>query len=541
VTAHEEADLYWTVLVLTLIVLVTLGIIILNRFYAKSTRDTALIRTGAGGRKIVIDGGALALPFLHKIDRMNMHSMRLSMDRSGNSSLITADRLRVDIAVEFHIRVAPTVEGIATAAQAFGSKAFREDEMQTLLSGKLIDAVQGEAATRTMDMLHEDRTGFVSAISERLAANLANSGLMVDSVSLVRLDQTPFSALDDTNAFNAVGMRRLAELISENRKARITVEADTDIAIRKRQLEQVKERLSIEREQEETEIAKRLDIEQQRIRADTEIETARTRSGILAEEARIEREREIKQAEIERDLHLRKREMEALTEVEQRKIDDAILIASRRVEETAEQAKAETARLKIIEAREAVQTSKDVAVAERARKLALLRAEEEADVDDAKVKSQVSSILAMAKAEGEATELKGSAERDRLVAEAEGKRAQIEAENQQSEALLRSRIEMHKLDRLPEIVTQMMKPVEKIDSIRINQIAGMGHNGGGGAGGDTSPFNQALESILGMSVQLPMMKKLGDEIGLDFDAQLAGRTADAAGRAAAATRSKKDT
>jgi flotillin len=43
-----------------------------------------------------------------------------------------------------------------------------------------------------------------------------------------------------------------------------------------------------------------------------------------------------------------------------------------------------------------------------------------------------------------------------------------------------------------------------------------------------------------MSVQLPMMKKIGEEIGLDFDAQLAGRTADAAGRAAAATRARKD-
>ena len=98
---------------------------------------------------------------------------------------------------------------------------------------------------------------------------------------------------------------------------------------------------------------------------------------------------------------------------------------------------------------------------------------------------------------------------------------------------------MHKLDRLPEIAAQMMKPVEKIDSIRINQIAGLGSNGGGG-GGDGSPFSQALESILGMSVQLPMMKKIGEEIGLDFDAPLAGRTADAAGRAAAATLTKKD-
>jgi flotillin len=531
--------LFWTVLVLALIVLAIVVIVVLNRFYAKSTRDTALIRTGAGGRRIVIDGGTLAFPFLHKIDRMNMRSMRLTVERSGNAALITADRLRVDIAVEFHVRVAPTPDGIATAAQAFGSKMFREDEMQALLSGKLVDAVQGEAATRTMDALHEDRTGFVSAVAARLAANLASSGLTVDSVSLVRLDQTPFSTLDDTNAFNAVGMRRLAELISENRKARIDVEADTDIAIRKRQLEQVKQRLSIEREQEDTEIAKRLDVEQRRIEADTEIETARTRSGALAEEARIERERGIKQAEIERDLHLRKREMEAITEVEQHKIDNAILIASRRAEETLQQAKTETARLKIVEAQEAVQTSKDVAAAERARKLALLRAGEEAEVDGTKVKSQVGSILALAKAEGEATEFRGNAERERLLAEAEGKRAQIEAENQQSEALLRSRIEMHKLDRLPEIAAQMMKPVEKIESIRINQIAGLGNNGGGG-GGDSSPFSQALESILGMSVQLPMMKKIGEEIGLDFDAQLAGRTADAAGRAAAATRARKE-
>jgi flotillin len=229
--------LFWTVIVLALIVLAIVAIVVLNRFYAKSTRDTALIRTGAGGRRIVIDGGTLAFPFLHKIDRMNMRSMRLTVERSGNAALITADRLRVDIAVEFHVRVAPTPDGIATAAQAFGSKMFREDEMQALLSGKLVDAVQGEAATRTMDSLHEDRTGFVSAVAARLAANLASSGLTVDSVSLVRLDQTPFSALDDTNAFNAVGMRRLAELISENRKARIDVEADTDIAIRKRQLE----------------------------------------------------------------------------------------------------------------------------------------------------------------------------------------------------------------------------------------------------------------------------------------------------------------
>ncbi len=528
----------WFLSLVALIVAAAIVIAVLNRFYVKSTRDTALIRTGAGGRRVVIDGGAMAWPFLHKVDRMNMRSIRLTMERAGANALITSDRLRVDMALEFHVRVQPTEEGIARAAQALGSKAFRDDEMQALLAPNLIDAVQAEVAVRTMDALHEDRSGFVAAVSARLASKLESAGLMVDSVSLVRLDQTPFSALDDSNAFNAVGMRRLAEVISENRKARIDIETATDIAIRKRQLEQVRERLAIERQQEETEIAKRLDVEQRRLQADAEIETARASSNRISEEARIEREREVKQAEIERDLHLRKREMEALTEVETRKLDNSILIAAKRAEETLQQARTETARGKVIEAQETVQTSKDVAAAERARKLALVKAAQDAEVDDRKVKSQVSSLLSVAKAEGQAASMRGDGERERLVAEAVGRRAQIEAENTQSDAVLAARLEMHKLDRLPEITAQMMKPVEKIDSIRINQIAGLGQ--GNGTGGGSSPFNQALESILGMSVQLPLMKKIGDEIGLEFDPQIGGRTADAAGRATGAMRVKKE-
>lgn len=531
----------WLATIVLIIVLAVIGVLFLHRFYVKSARDTALVRTGAGGRKVVIDGGTLALPILHRIDRVNMRSMRLKVQRTDSAALISGDQLRIDLVMEFHLRVRPTTEGVATAAQALGAAAFREDEMQVLVEGKLVDAVQAEVASRTMGQLHEDRSGLAEAVSARLEGRLDRLGLVLDSASLIQLDQTPFSALDDNNVFDAVGMRRLTEVISENRKARVEVEASTDIAIRQRQLEQAQRRLEIERVQEQSEIAKQLDVEQQRIRSDTEIETTRTQSNRLAEEARIERDRELKQAEIERDLHLRKRELEALAEVEARKIDNAIQIAAKRSEETLEHAKAESTRAKMVEAQEAVQTAKDLAAAERARTLAALKASQDAEIDDTRVKAQVASMLSVAKAEAQAVGVKGVAERDRQLAEAEGRRAQIEAENAQSDAVLRARLEMHKLDQLPEITAQMMKPVEKIDSIRINQIAGIGQGGGGGTGEPHSPFTQALESILGMSVQLPMMKKLGDEIGLDFDAQLAGRTADAAGRAAAATsRTKKE-
>ena len=39
-----------------------------------------------------------------------------------------------------------------------------------------------------------------------------------------------------------------------------------------------------------------------------------------------------------------------------------------------------------------------------------------------------------------------------------------------------------------------------------------------------------MDQILGMAVRLPAMKQMGEEIGLDFDANLAGRTADYANR-----------
>ncbi|WP_052341263.1 flotillin family protein [Salinarimonas rosea] len=529
----------WFLALVVALVVASLAVLVLGRWYVKSSRDVALVRTGAGGRRVVIDGGALALPILHRVDRVSMRSTRLTVERAGAKAMISGDRLRVDLAMEFHVRVDPTPDGIATAAQSLGAKAFRDEELQLLVEGKLIDAVQAEVARRTLDSLHEDRAGLSAAVAERLGTVLGRSGLLVESVSLVRLDQTPFSALDDGNAFDAVGMRRLAEVVAENRRARIEVEAQTDIAIRRRQLEQAKERLAIEREQEEAEIAKRLELERQRMRAETDITAGRLQAGRIEEEAKIEADREVKQAEIERDLHLRKRESEALAELEIHKLDNAIAVAGKKGVETAEQAKAEAARAAVVEAQESVQTTRELAAAERTRRLAALQALREAEIDDTRVKAQVASMLSLAKADAEATAVKGAAERDRLVAEAAGRKAQIEAENLQSEPLLRARLDTHKLDRLPEIMAQMMKPVEKIESIRINQIAGLGQGGGHGDGGGGSPFSQALDSILGMSVQLPLMKKIGDEIGLDFDAQLAGRTADAAGRAAAASRTGK--
>jgi uncharacterized membrane protein YqiK len=233
----------WLLGIIVAIVVVAVAVVFLNRFYRKSTRDVAIIRTGFGGQRTMISGGFLALPFLHKVDEVNMRTIRVEVRRTGEKSLITEDRMRVDAELEFYVRVQPTVEGVATAAQALGSKAFTSEGIRNMLEGRFINAVPSVAASETMNTLHEKRAEFVARVAGLLRDNLAENGILLDTVSLTRFDQAAFASLDENNAFNAVGMRRLAEIIAVNKKKRAEVEADADISVRQTLLDATKRRL----------------------------------------------------------------------------------------------------------------------------------------------------------------------------------------------------------------------------------------------------------------------------------------------------------
>jgi flotillin len=122
-----------------------------------------------------------------------------------------------------------------------------------------------------------------------------------------------------------------------------------------------------------------------------------------------------------------------------------------------------------------------------------------------------------------------------MIAESQGKAALIAAENGLSDAIIRMRLEKKRMETLPVLVGQMMKPVEKIDSIRISHIGGLGlgfggpggsaggnGNGMGSGGGDKPLVNQAVDGILAMALQLPAVQKLGQEIGIDIANGLGG-------------------
>jgi uncharacterized membrane protein YqiK len=515
------------VVFLTIIgIVVTLAILVafINRFYRKSTRDVALVRTGFRGQKVVLSGGCLVLPFLHKVEEINMRTNRVVVRRTGDKSLITADRIRVDVELEFYVRVQPTADGVATAAQAIGARALNPEGIRNLLEGRFIDALQSVAAGETMDSLHEKRGGFVRHVADQLRENLGQNGMLLDSVSLTRLDQAPFASLDENNAFNAVGMRQLAEIISTNKKQRTQIEAEADIAVRQTQLEATKRRLNLQQQEEQAQIAQRLEIEKTKAGSDAEAAKAREDALVASENARIIRERETKAMDLAKQRDLRKLEIESKLSSELNTADSAIRLAAKHVEEAKAQAEAERARAGVVLAQEHVQTERERAIADRSREMAVKRVQEEGEVEAAKADTEAAVVIKRAQADSQAVRTRAEAERLRLLAESEGAKARIAAENTRSDSLTKLELERYRLDRLPEIVSQMMKPVEKIESIRIHQVSGLGTAPGMGAGGAEAgsrpPVNQVMDSILGMALQLPALKSIGESIGYDFSSAL---------------------
>lgn len=520
--------LAWLFGIIVAVAVVAIAVAFLNRFYRKSTRDVALVRTGFGGQKIVLSGGCLALPFLHKVEEINMRTNRVEVRRTGERSLITADRIRVDVELEFYVRVQPSVEGVATAAQSLGARALNPEGIRNLLEGRFVDALQSIAAAEAMDSLHEKRGEFVRRVGDLLRENLAQNGVLLDSVSLTRFDQAPFGSLDENNAFNAVGMRRLSEIISSNKKKRTEIEAEADIAVRHTQLAATKQRLELEQQQEQAQIAQRLAIEKIKAASDAEAAKAREDATVASENARIAREKETQSMQIGKARELRALEIGAQLASEMNKIDSAVRLAAKHAEEAKAQAEAERARADMILAQEYVQTERERAVAERSREIALKRVQEQGEVDGARAESEAAVVIKRAQAEAQAVRTRAESERLRLLAESEGTSARIAAENSRSDRLVKLELERYRLDKMPEIVAQMMKPAEKIESIRIHQVAGLAGAPGAAAGLAVAgadgtgrpPINQVLDSILGMAVQLPALRSIGESIGYDFSAAL---------------------
>lgn len=497
--------IFW---IIALIVVLAALVALAAAFYERATNAVSLVRTGIGGRRVVIEGGVIALPWFHEVARVNMQTLRLDVARKGEQALITRDRLRVDVAAEFYLSVAPTEERVGRAAQALGRRSFQPDELRALIEGMLVDALRAVAARRTMDELHEGRAEFVAEVRGALTGPLERYGLDLDSVSLSALDQTPFAALDENNAFNAVGLRKLAEVISASKKDRAEIEGETQVSVRRAAMEAARKRLEIDLEEQRAQIAQAQAVEALMATQLAEVARAKAEAERAAAEARIGMEERIQAADIAREQAIRAAEIARAQALEIAEQERAATVAQKSQAESRAQAEADLARAEAIRAREGIETARAEAEAKRRQRLALIAAETEAQAAARRAAIAAENARLVAADHLETAKLDAEAALTARQAEIEALRQRISAENGRSEALLAHEAELARLEAAPRIMGEMMKPVEKIKEINLTQV--------GTVEGSRGAILSALEGVLSQAVHAPNLHRVLDRLTDDI-------------------------
>ncbi len=519
-----------------LLVVFTLGLII-ARLYHRASKEIAFVRTGLSGEKVVRDGGALVLPVLHETIPVNMNTLKLEVLRARDAALITRDRMRVDVQAEFYVRVKPDASAISTAAQTLGRRTMEPAALKELVEGKFVDALRAVAAGMSMEELHENRGDFAQKVQVAVSEDLHKNGLELESVSLTGLDQTAADFFNPQNAFDAQGLTKLTQEIERRRKERNDIERDTKIAIEMKNLETERQSLEIARDQEYARLMQDQEVKIRTAEASASIAQQEAERRRDAEHARISADRSIAESEIEKRRIVEQRDIERERAVHIAQQEREIAVAQKSQEESAAKAKADAALAAAVAAEEEVKKVRETAVAERAKAVRLVQAREAAEQDaiavtvaaEAERKASEDRAAAQrvgATGEADAVRIRALADEERYRVEAEGRRAINEARNALSNDQVLLEIKLELLRRLPEIIEQSVKPMERIDGIKIVDVRGLGQMGGGdgsGASGhDGNLARSVVDHALRYRAQRPMVDALLKEVGLGDIADLNG-------------------
>jgi uncharacterized membrane protein YqiK len=426
-----------------LIVIIGVGVLlVISRLYHKTSADEAFVRTGGGGRKCIIDGGAIVIPVLHEIIPVSLKTFKLEVNRTGPEALITADFLRADVTAVFYVRVLKEPVDIVQAATSLGVTSSNPAAVQQLIFEKLVSALRTVAATQKLYDLNAKRAEFAEAVQKIVEQDLRSNGLTLESVTISSLDQAPLDAMrPQENVFDAQGARTIAEQVQAQRVARNEIERDADQKVKQQNVktaQYVAQQEVIEaRAKAEAESAKNIAVAENQQKA----ATVAAQQSKLAGVARVEAERDVKLATVEqsRAVQVADQEREQAAQVagvareravELTRREQQIVIAEAEKRRAAAEAEQLTTEQERKAAEQGVLTVQVRATAEREKEKAVIA--KQAEVEQQRIEQQMHAEVAaytqVKKAEGEQTAAEKQANARITLADAEKKAKFLEAD-----------------------------------------------------------------------------------------------------------------
>jgi uncharacterized membrane protein YqiK len=421
------------------------------RAYVKTPANRAFVRTGGIGTKsntppkVVMNGGAWVFRVIHEITWVDLGTMAIEIERTENNALLTKDPQYADIKAIFYIKVNPTVEGIIDAARTIGGKQVDSNAVKTLVEAKLDGALRDMAASFTLMSLHQEREKFIQEVQNRLKTDLAENGLMLESVSILTLRAARQGSFGTDDVFGAQVARANAQVIQQALRERNDIERKTEIEIKERDTTTGKAKLDLDRD-----LAMAAATQDREVRTMQAVEKATADQNVYeevrkAELGRVAKERAVALTELERDQQLAIQNQRKEQEVAMAGVlrQQAVELAEqqRQLVVQQEQQKKETAekdRLLVSaqreEAAQAVKTVEATQQAQREARIRIIEAEREAQkaMIEQKNKIEMEAMRKQREAEAQAVALKAmsTAEAEAAFKQADKLRTQAEAEMQ---------------------------------------------------------------------------------------------------------------
>lgn len=462
-------SLLWIGGVIVAILLIALALFLL--FFERANKEIAIIRTGFGGEKIIMDNGGFVFPVLHDKLIINLNIVKLIITRENEQSFITKNKLRVNISAEFTVRVIPEPASISLAGQTLGKKTQHIEELQEQLEASCAESLREATAKMDIQGLHDDNDQINDIVEGALGVDLKQFGLQLESVAIAHLHQTDLQYFDENNSMDVQGITFIEQKIAENKEEQNRVKNEKDVAIANSNVAADKEKLKLEEE--------------------------RARAG-------AEQELAIARLELEKD-RLK----------EEAKKDEGIAVAAAHKEMAEAWIETYEVQAEEIAKKEEIKTSQDVTMAERNKTVEIISANREAE-----------RTRIFADAQASADRMNAEAVKVRYEVDAAGKRAINEAANILSDEQISMQVKEKIVAQLPDIIKESVRPIENIEGIKIMQIDGMnnltgGAGGGGNSGGNNSGnggggslTDQVVDSALRYKAQAPMVENLLKEVGL---------------------------
>ncbi|RKU09024.1 hypothetical protein C6501_15870 [Candidatus Poribacteria bacterium] len=287
------------------------------------------------------------------------------------------------------------------------------------------------------------------------------------------------------------------------------------------------------------EIAQHLTVQMEKIEQEQTIEVREIEKQLMVEKARIAQEEGVQLRDVERDLTVLTAKFAQEQQVQQREIEKNLVVETAQIDQNKHVELTEINKLLTVEQARIGQELR-VALTDEDRKidvankqqLTALAEKEQLEAEAERMGAEVNvtateqikgaewqrdvAILG-AEAQAQPIERLADAVLSEARAKAQGEMAEYEARNVAEQRVLVQEAILELIEEAPDIIEQMMRPVEQIDSIKILD---MGNNDGKG-GINRSSMGRFANTLLDTGAISPMLKELFNFADVD-----AGQIAD---------------